>query len=211
MEKIEICLSDAIKLINEADILLYRGKKGSFVSWMICKYSKSIYSHAAVATIEDEEVKGLEFKEFVGSRITDLIKEVNSGEQIDVFRVSPIVTSLYLTRAGYIDVKQYNFSRLVSRLITKDIKKIIGKKYGYTIIINMIKSLLPFYRFEVTKDNQDSEPKKMVCSTLIAYFYRKYFLDLVPFMSDYYVTPGDIARSSSVNYLFSIVPNKQGD
>lgn len=207
MEKIEIYLSDAIKLINEADILLYRSDN-SIVNWLISKYSKSIYSHAAVATIDDGEVKGLEFKEFVGSRITDLESEVNGGKQIDIFRVSPIITSVYLTKTGFTDTINYRFSKLTAKMITKDIKKIIGKKYRYTILFNMFKNLLPFYRFKITKDIQDGEPKKMVCSTLIAYFYRKYFLDLVPFASDYDVAPGDIARSSLVNYLFTVVPNK---
>ena len=44
-----------------------------------------------------------------------------------------------------------------------------------------------------------------VCSTSVSYSFNKSEFDLVKNRSDEWTEPGDIAKSSGINYLFTVV------
>ena len=200
--------SHAKGLIKEADVLLFKAGKFPGVGWWIGKYTSSPYSHAALAHWEDEQLHAVEFREFQGSRKYPLDKYVEEGKGIDVFRPADTVIYPYIEeikgeyRAAY---KELRFDADVARAITQTALELMGRDYSYWTIWQMFKTYIPFVRLgrKVEKNGQ-TETHNFVCSTLITYAYRKHYLDPVPFLSDQYTSPGDLARSGLFSQLFSI-------
>jgi hypothetical protein len=77
------------------------------------------------------------------------------------------------------------------------------EQYIYLTILQMLKAYITFLRLgrKIVK-NGEPVTAKFVCSTLITYAYRKHYIDPVPFLSDEYTSPGDLARSGLFSQLF---------
>ena len=207
-----ISYENAKKLIKEADILLFRARPFPNIGWWIGKYTKSIYSHTALAHWENDTLYAVEFKEFKGGRIhpMDLYVTQKDGKNIDVFRTVDTVICPYIetiNNENWVAYKELNFTNDKAIEITstaKDTVKKIGK-YSYWTIWQMFKTYVPIIRLRTKiAKNGEPDPKNFVCSTLVTYTYRKHFIDPVPFLSDEYTTPGDLARSAIFSYIFSI-------
>lgn len=194
-------------LIRNADILLFKAKKFPGVGWWIGKYTHSPYSHAALAHVHKDDTYCLEFREFKGSRQYELDKYVEEGNKIDVFRCVDTIIYPRLINSDNPNIKyvEYNFDSDVANKIIYTALQLIGQPYSYWTIWQMFKTYIPLIRLRgrVVK-NGEPEPKNFVCSTLVTYTYRKNFLDPIPFLSDSYTTPGDLARSGLFSYIFSI-------
>ena len=79
--------SEAIPLIQEADILLFRGK--GIMSWLIQRYGSGVHSHVGIAHWDNKNLQCVEFREFKGGRSVSLKRQVNSNPSgIDVFRAA---------------------------------------------------------------------------------------------------------------------------
>jgi hypothetical protein len=76
--------------------------------------------------------------------------------------------------------------------------------YGWNIIFKLSKAYLPFARLAEGNMKDDSGSDIFVCSTAVAYAYRKYYIDPVPYLADNSVKPADLARSALFNYQFTI-------
>lgn len=209
----EIKWAEAQKLIQEGDILLFRAKKSIFsLSWWIARYSLGEYSHVSMASIVDDKVLCLEFREFVGSRLHPLIEELNSGYEIDIFRVS---RSIQVTRFNS-ETRQFEqtikeFTPEIAKRITDTAKEHVSRKEGYSwnIIWKIAGIFIPLYRLFVNRNPIiEEDTKHFVCSTFVSYSFRKAFIDIVPGVSDLYTTPNDISRSAYINYLFTIKADK---
>lgn len=197
-------------LIKEADVLLFKADKFPRVGWWIGSYTKSPYSHAGLAHWQNNELYVIEFREFAGSRMYPLGKYLNENRAVDVFRsantiIRPIILQDSFDDEYYLVFEEHVFTTDIAKAITDTAIKLLGHKYSYWTIWQMFKTYIPFIRLgrKVVK-NGEPETKDFVCSTLVTYTYRKHFQDPVPFLSDGYTSPGDLARSGLFSYIFSI-------
>lgn len=195
---------EAKLLIKEADVLLFRASTFPGVGWWISSYTRSPYSHAALAHWDNDDLTVLEFREFYGSRQYSLQKYLEEGKQIDVFRAAETIIKPKVVN-NKLSYDELNFNADIALQITQTAKDLIGKKYSYWTIWQIFKTYVPFVRLR-TKIVKNGEPdtKSFVCSTLVTYAYRKNFIDPIPFLSDEYTSPGDLARSVLFSQLFSI-------
>jgi hypothetical protein len=195
--------SDAIPHLRNADILLFRTPKFPRLGWFIGKYTAGIHSHAALLDITEDKLKAIEFKEFKGSRIYPIEKYLGEGKTIDVFRV-PNTIEIPTFYKGFDGFRIKYFTTNTALAIIEDAKSVIGQSYDYKIIWHIFKTYLPFLRFVINKDYPENGPPGYVCSTLVAYYFRKHYLDLIPMLGDAFCTPADLARSGLTNYIMTL-------
>ena len=186
--------SEATPLIQEADILLFRGK--GIMSWLIQRYGSGVHSHVGVAHWDNKNLQCVEFREFKGGRSVSLKRQVNSNPSgIDVFRAA--------NRVDYGN-DSYVLDELTKSKITTIMLKLTGLPYGWTNICKLIKHCLPFCRLAQQNIKDNNATKIFVCSTAAAYAYRMAYIDPVPYLADSAVTPSDLARSSLFEYQFTL-------
>jgi len=190
----------AKSLIRNGDIILFRRNNFPSVGWWIGKYTQSPYSHVGLAHWEQDELYCVEFREFIGSRCEPLSNQIDeSCGRMDIFRAIDV---------SFIDkgiLCSVPFTEEISYRITNFAKSLVGKPYGWYTIWRIFKSYSPFLRFFYEKGTDDKIDSTIyVCSTTVVASYRKFWLDLVPYMSDDYVSPGDIARSGLIRKILTI-------
>ena len=186
--------SEAAPLIQEADILLFRGK--GIMSWLIQRYGSGVHSHVGIAHWDNKNLQCVEFREFKGGRSVSLKRQVNSNPSgIDVFRAA--------SRVDYGN-DSYVLDELTKSKITTIMLKLTGLPYGWTNIYKLVKHYLPFCRLAKQNIKDDNATKIFVCSTAAAYAYRMAYIDPVPYLADSAVTPSDLARSSLFEYQFTL-------
>src|SRR5688572_26557383 len=109
MNRVFVPYKDAVHIIQEGDILLFRG--GGFVSYWIKWASRGEYSHIGIASKHGHMVECVEFREFKGGRTVNLRNYVNDlSGRIDVYRVSSSALVYHLTGDHQVkrDVISYN-------------------------------------------------------------------------------------------------------
>ena len=186
--------SEALPLIQEADILLFRGK--GIISWLIKRYGSGVHSHVGIAHWDNENLQCVEFREFKGGRSVSLKTQVdNSPFGIDVFRAAK--------RVDYQN-ESYVLDDIKKSKITTTMLKLTGLPYGWKNIWKLFKHYLPFCRLAPQNIKDNNATKIFVCSTAAAYAYRTSYIDPVPYLADSAVTPSDLARSSLFQYQFTI-------
>ena len=189
-----ISYSEALPLIQEADVLLFRGQ--GIISWLIKRYGSGVHSHVGIAHWDNGNLQCVEFREFKGGRSVSLKTQVdNNPFGIDVFRA-----------AKRIDYEHNNhiLSDSVKSDITTTMLKFTGLPYGWKNIWKLAKHYLPFFRLEPQNIKDNNATKIFVCSTAVAYAYRTSYVDPIPYLADPAVTPADLARSSLFEYQFTI-------
>ena len=186
--------SEALPLVQEADILLFRGK--GIISWLIKRYGSGVHSHVGIAHWDNGNLQCVEFREFKGGRSVSLKTQVdNSPFGIDVFRAAK--------RVDY-ENDSYIFDDSVKSKITTIMLKLTGLPYGWKNMWKLVKHYLPFYRLAPQNIKDNNATKIFVCSTAAAYAYRTSYIDPVPYLADSAVTPSDLARSSLFEYQFTL-------
>jgi len=186
--------SEATPLIQEADILLFRGK--GIMSWLIQRYGSGVHSHVGIAHWDSENLQCVEFREFKGGRSVSLKRQVdNSPFGIDVFRAAKRVD--YENSSHILDEE-------TKSKITTTMLKLTGLPYGWKNIWKLVKHYLPFCRLARQNIKDNNATKIFVCSTAAAYAYRMSYIDPVPYLADSAVTPSDLARSSLFEYQFTL-------
>ena len=70
--------------------------------------------------------------------------------------------------------------------------------------LKLAKHYLPFYRLAPQNIKDDDPMNVFVCSTAVAFAYRKAYIDPVPYLADSAVMPADLARSALFKYQFTI-------
>ena len=186
--------SEAMPLIQEADILLFRGK--GVMSWLIKRYGSGVHSHVGIAHWDNENLQCVEFREFKGGRSVSLKTQVdNSPFGIDVFRAAK--------RVDY-ENDSYVLDDLTKSKVTTIMLKLTGLPYGWRNIWKLVKHYLPFCRLAQQNIKDNNATKIFVCSTAAAYAYRMAYIDPVPYLADSAVTPSDLARSALFEYQFTL-------
>lgn len=210
MNKIELNWNKARSIIDDADVLLFRGS-GWYSKWI--KFaSRGEYTHAAIAGWCSDFLECLEFREWKGGRATSLRHEVDAmpGE-IDVFRLSHYASMIHYDPVlDKIITDRVELSSTCKRDIVREMREMLGLDYGWKRIWEMAKQRLPLARFFFlpSYDDKAESPSDIypVCSTAVVGAIRKHYIDVVPNLSDFEVTPSDLARASHLNYLFTLVP-----
>ena len=186
--------SEALPLIQEADILLFRGN--GIISWLIKRYGSGVHSHVGIAHWDNGNLQCVEFREFKGGRSVSLKRQVNNNPLgIDVFRAAK--------RVDY-ENDSYILDDSVKFKITTTMLKLTGLPYGWKNIWKLFKHYLPFCRLAPQNIKDNNTTKIFVCSTAAAYAYRTSYIDPVPYLADSAVTPADLARSSLFEYQFTL-------
>lgn len=204
MEKIKIELKDCEHLIEDGDILLFRGK--GIVSRLIEKYSFGRYSHVGIANWNDGNLMCLEMREFRGGRSVYLESQIDSEKtEIDVYKVSHNMSykTYHMNKLYNVDKTLNNLTR--QRIVNRMIEYVTGQPYGWSNIGKILLTYLPFTRLLWGYNTEDDyETKYHICSSAVSYCYRTEYIDLVPMLSDQYVTPNHISRSALLKYQFTL-------
>ena len=186
--------SEALPLIQEADILLFRGK--GIISWLIKRYGSGVHSHVGIAHWDNDNLQCVEFREFKGGRSVSLKTQVdNSPFGIDVFRAAK--------RVDY-ENDNYILDDITKEKISTIMLKLTGLPYGWRNIWKLVKHYVPFCRLAQQNIKDNNATKIFVCSTAAAYAYRMAYIDPVPYLADSAVTPSDLARSALFEYQFTL-------
>lgn len=191
--------SEAAPLIKEGDVLLFRGK--GIVSWLIKRYGSGTHSHAGMAHWDGPHLQCVEFREFKGGRSVSLKSQVDSHpDTIDVFR--PLDSLSFSSRGT--DVVTKSFNSQVAVATTSTMIDLTGLPYGWKNFWKLLKHYIPFVR--LAKQNmKDKDPMNVfVCSTAVAFAFRKNYVDPVPYLADSSVMPADLARSALFSYQFTL-------
>jgi hypothetical protein len=197
--------SDAVeqKLIQEADVLLFRGV--SLSSWLIKRYGGGVHSHAGMAHWDGDHLECVEFREFKGGRAVSLKTQVDSHpDNIDIFRPA---TRLQYNEFISSEAKYSNTNHRTAfepNKITDTMINLTGLPYGWKNIWKLAKHYLPFYRLAPQNMKDDDPTNVFVCSTAVAFAYRQAYIDPVPYLADSAVMPADLARSALFKYQFTI-------
>jgi len=218
-KQITLPYSEAIKYIDEADVLLFRAPKSlmSVGRWMV-KYTGGIHSHVGLAHWDGNRPYCVEQREFKGGRSVTLHSQVaRLPNTIDVYRAEPY---LFVPKVGEISKKlvekdtESGYDISWERRILGDTRKaaitdtsldLTGTPYGWGNIWEIFKGYAPGMRLVYSsKNGDDSISQAYVCSTVVTYSYRINYGDPCPNLSDKRTTPADIAQSSMFHYLFTI-------
>lgn len=211
MQKLILPYSEIKAYINEGDVLLFRGK--GFISSIIGSQTDTDYSHIAVASWSngdantiDGMLECVEFREGKGGRTTNLEVQVEQNpNQIDVYRAVPNFSTLTFvesTKEVLLSQKDFN-----GRAVTRIMRKMTGLPYGWRRIWWMAKKKLIFLRLFSKRDLMSDKLTDIVypvCSTAVAYAFNTNGFDLINNRSDEWCEPGDISKSSRLNYLFTL-------
>lgn len=207
----------AKKLIEEGDILLFRGQ--SFISRAIQKYSEGRYSHVALASWRDypgnDLLECVEFKEWIGGRTSNLEQSIiDLDKGIDVYRVASPFTTIQPKIDYHNHQNEYCASFSIEsekiyyngKKITDELRKMAGLPYGWKRIRDLMLRKIPFLRWKSFEGDYDDSIENVypVCSTAVASCIRKHFTDITHHRSDARMTPSDIARSPLVCYMFTL-------
>ena len=186
--------SEAKPLIEEGDILMFRGK--GIISWLITRYGSGVHSHVGMAHWDGPSLQCVEFREFKGGRSVALRRQIaQNPDRIDVFRA-----------AGHIEYeqRQHRLTSDVQSELSQTMLALTGLPYGWRNIWKLAKHYLPFFRLDPQNLKDDDLTNIFVCSTAVAYAYRSCYVDPVPYLADVAVTPPDLARSALFEYQFTL-------
>lgn len=205
-----VSYSKAVGLLQEADVLLYRGTGP--ISYGIKKFTQGNYSHVALASSHksngDKIWSCVEFREWAGGRSTCLRHQVDKYPgRIDVYRAPDIQNFVYYSPVQDTVISGYN--ELNSKAITSMMLRMTGLPYGWSriwwIFLNKALGFRLLYSMTKVTDDELVDDVFPVCSTAVAMCYRLGSgIDLVKMRSDQYTSPNDIARSPALNYLFTL-------
>ena len=205
-DRILIPYKQAIPLIKEADILLFRNT--TILAKLIQGFTQSQYDHAALAS-NNCILEIIEFRPNRGggaSVAAEIYLQTKSGK-IDVYRPSNHYDSYYYDKESN-SVKQ---SKIVlnHKAVTNTMRSLTGLPYGWRRAWWIAKKYLMWLNLFYNVDDLTSDDREAiiypVCSTAIAYSFNQSGFDLIKNLGDKWNTPKDISESPLIHYLFTIV------
>ena len=149
MNDIIIPYDEALKYLDEADVLLFKAKPFPSVGSAITKYTGGIHSHVGLLHWDGSEPYCVEQREFKGGRSVHLKGQVEQHvNRIDVYRVSRHIYKPNVRRNGKFDVSwlKSTFGRARASEITKIALEMTGNKYGWRNIWEIFKCYAPGFR-----------------------------------------------------------------
>jgi len=211
-DRIYIPYVEARNLIKEADLLLYRSQ--CWYSDFIKKIGKGEYSHVGMASWHngtpgvEKILETIEFNGWRGGGATTQMSHLfpKYSEHIDIYRANTENEQMYYDKETK-DIKS-RFVKFDPKFVTNTMRNLTGLPYGWRRIWWFIKRNLFLFRFFYNIENLTSDEIKdiiyPVCSTSVAYCFSTAKFDLIHEKADEWTEPSDLARSSMLNYLFTI-------
>jgi len=194
--------NEAKKLIQEGDVLLFRGR--SFFSHLIKTGSQGYHSHVGLASwVKNGEsiLECIEFVETKGGRAVNLQTQLNVP--IDIYRAVPEFQTLALEN-GKVIFTDHKFN---GRAITDCMRKHTGLPYGWWRILWLLQFHIIGFRLFANGSSFNDDLENLiypVCSTAVSHCFHKNYVDLTHNRSNARMEPADVARSPLLNYLFTI-------
>lgn len=199
----------AQSLLLEGDVLLFAGS--GIVSALIKISGVGEYSHVAVASKHNGDWEAVEYREWYGGRIINLLNYIkeckNENTRIDVYRPSPKISYIYFD--SYLKqtiFKEYQFD---GKKITDCMRKLTGLPYSYKRLWLILKMKLFKWKIltnidQITKEIPSEEPLYPVCSTVVAHCFSKNGWPILKRRSDEYIEPSHFSISPRLNYIFTL-------
>jgi hypothetical protein len=208
MNEILIDFKDAKAYIQEADILLFRGK--GWISKIIGTAGCGVHSHVAMASWHNGDnalLECVEFYEKAGGRTINLETLNNNDDRmIDVYRVvdqKQVIT--FDPNDSSITHRTVDLDR---KKVTNNLRKLTGLPYGWRRLLWIAKAKMVgfrlFFDYQDLINDDIVDVVYPVCSSALAYSFSQTGFDLVPNKGDGWTEPADIARSGLINYLFTL-------
>lgn len=211
-EPIKIRFCEAKPHILDGDVLFYAGF-GGFTSLAIRRMSLSEYAHVALAGWTNGE-PGNPFSELMayemlwsGGQGHSLESHVEKRGEVHVYRVADSHT-LYRWDPALRQVvgttKVLNRKRAVyeMRAFCRP------GEYGKMHLCLTALTRLPFIRFLFPQPSDDEiadRRRPPYCSEAVSYALRMGFTDVVRNTPDHYTSPGALARSPLLHYMFTLI------
>lgn len=207
-ERVYIPYSEAEFLIEEGDVLLFRGT--GLISNLIKSVTQSEYSHVAIASRHNGNWEIVEFREWFGGRIIDfenyLRQSQASKTEIDVYRpCSHFSKLIFNSETKEVEYKRIKFD---GKKITRCMRDYTGLPYSYKRIWLILKiHLFKLHALsnldKITNELPNKELIYPVCSTISSHCFTKNDYQLLRNRNDQYIEPGHFANSPRLNYLFT--------
>lgn len=209
MSRIYLSYKDAASLIQEGDILLFRGT--GFISNLIKMAGEGEYSHVAIASRHNGHWEAVEFREWYGGRTISLENYIaecaKCKTEIDVYRPNDTFTSIRfdgVTREFITHKLKFN-----GKEITNCMRHLTGFPYSYKRIWLILKIKLFKWRIlmdseKITNEIPTKEIVYPVCSTVLAHCLAINNYLVLRRKSDQYIEPSDFSISPRLNYAFTL-------
>lgn len=202
--------------VLDGDILMYSGK--SLLSMAIQVAGLSLYSHAGMAGWTNGDPANpyncLMAYEMLaaGGQGTHLASHVEKYKFVHVYRVSDTHTTYRWDRLGRVVVGETAvFDRKLAVRIMRRFCR--PGEYGRLHLFWTALRYAPVLRFffrQPTDDELEDRTHPPYCSEAVSYAIRNAFTDVVRKTPDHYTSPGALARSPLLHYMFTLVePTKE--
>ena len=207
-ERDHVSFEEAQKYFREGQVLLFRPRKLpwwkyfwplNWFGYLICALGRTEYCHAATLVELRFSWYAVEMVEGIGGRIHPLSRYLNElgPDTIDVYGVTS---------------SRYYSPFAVTRMIN-----FVGTSYGLWSVVVSALCHFPISRWLIkaftneTNQNDDkaTTDRASYCSAAVSEALRHGGIDPVPNMCDAHTEPGDLGRSSSLNYMFTLKPDKE--
>ena len=203
MNRVYIPYEEAKHLLEEADVLLYRGK--GLISSLIKKAGNGIYSHVSLVSRNKlGDWESIELRELKGGRIIDLENEIKRRPNIiDVYRPVPFFSDIEYKDGKVITARK----EFIAENVVRCMRKMAGDPYNYRTIWQILKAKIFWFFKDVDKISDKSlilETFSFVCSTAVSHCFTQNSYDLIKNRHDIYVEPSHLALSPRLNYLFTL-------
>lgn len=177
--------------IRNGDVLLFRRRCG-VASKLIAVAGRSEYCHAAMAAWWNHRLMVLETVQGRGGRAVLLSRLVDANPSlIDVYRIS-----------------EHHRRRFRRDSAVEAMIEITGKRYGWWNLARAAMLHLPILRlFTIPLDDDRANGSLPFCSDAVSRAMRAGGVDPVPNLADAGTEPGDLARSATLSYRFTLLPN----
>ncbi len=200
-------LEEVRDLLKPGMVALVRGN--SIYSTPIRIFFKSDYTHAALIDINEwNEPDIIEFHGYYkdGGKEFPLEDAILSDPGIiDIYEVVP-----EYIMSGYTDGQIEKCTNIYDADCTlAEMRKIMTNKYSWWKIFQFVWMNLFFIRLfgtpsDFNMDEAEETDEAQVCSSAVAYAFSRCGYDLVKHKNFRYTTPGDLAQSPLLSYLFTL-------
>lgn len=185
--------SEAVESIADGSVLLYRPWLRP-ASLLIAIGGRTRYSHAGLAARWGDDLMCLEQLQTTGGRATCLKAQVErSWGRWDVFRVVP-------------GPKPFDPAAAVAAM-----RRLTGTPYGWWPLIKLALRHMLLLRWILCTNTDDKatngKHRWRFCSDAASWALRCGGVDPVPNLADGATEPGDLARSSSLEFQCTLIPD----
>lgn len=212
-EHIQIKYKKARKHILDGDVLLYGGS-GSVSATAIQIGTTSPYSHVGMAGWTNgnpnDPYNDLMAYEMLwsGGQGHHLSSHVDTRDGVHVYRVSDTHTQFHWNQKRKIvvgDTKVFDRKKAVHLMREFCRPGEYGKMHLFWAALTRVPLLRILYR-QPTDDELADRSRPPHCGEAVSYVLRQSFTDMVRNTPDHYTSPGALARSPLLHYMFTLVP-----